>query len=164
MASIFDTAAYILRAAGRMPTVKLHKLCYYAYGYHMAWESRQLFPERFQAWENGPAAPDLNQPDPDKHFMIEPGDVLGDPEALDAGERESVDVVLADLGGFGTQELSEMTHREPPFYLAQERAGVVIMQRSSEELRDSEIAAYFATLLEDPSAEVEVPAEAEAAR
>ncbi|WP_433359512.1 Panacea domain-containing protein [Streptosporangium sp. CA-115845] len=34
--------------------MKLQKLCYYFYGYHLAWEERQLFPERFEAWANGP--------------------------------------------------------------------------------------------------------------
>ncbi len=39
-----------------MSAMKLQKLCYYAYGYHLAWEERRLFPERFEAWANGPCA------------------------------------------------------------------------------------------------------------
>jgi hypothetical protein len=44
MAHVQDAAAYILHARGPMSAMKLQKLCYYAYGYHLAWESRQLFP------------------------------------------------------------------------------------------------------------------------
>jgi len=59
MAQVHDAAAYILHARGPMSAMKLQKLCYYAYGYHLAWETRQLFPERFEAWANGPVCPDL---------------------------------------------------------------------------------------------------------
>src|SRR5215831_19020806 len=36
MANVLDVAAYILRAKGPMSAMKLQKLCYYAYGYHLA--------------------------------------------------------------------------------------------------------------------------------
>ncbi|MBQ1164076.1 DUF4065 domain-containing protein, partial [Streptomyces sp. A73] len=38
---------------------KLQKLCYFAYGYHLAWEGRPLFREPFEAWANGPVVYDL---------------------------------------------------------------------------------------------------------
>lgn len=46
MAHVHDVAAYILEKLGPMTAMKLQKLCYYAYGYHLAWEGRPLFPER----------------------------------------------------------------------------------------------------------------------
>ena len=42
-----------------MSAMKLQKLCYFSYGYHLAWEERPLFPERFEAWANGPVSPPL---------------------------------------------------------------------------------------------------------
>ena len=54
MAHVQDAAAYILRRQGGMAAMKLQRLCYFAYGYHLAWEERPLFPERFEAWANGP--------------------------------------------------------------------------------------------------------------
>jgi hypothetical protein len=58
MAHVQDAAACVLRARGPMSAMKLQKLCYYSYGYHLAWESRRLFPERFEAWANGPVCPE----------------------------------------------------------------------------------------------------------
>ena len=45
MAGVCDIAAYILRARGPMTAMKLQKLCNYAYGCYLAWESRRLFEE-----------------------------------------------------------------------------------------------------------------------
>ena len=50
MAHVQDVAAYILRERGSMTAMQLQKLRYYSYGYHLAWEGKPLFPERFQAW------------------------------------------------------------------------------------------------------------------
>src|SRR5580700_9423909 len=87
MAHVQDVAAYILRRQGAMTAMKLQKLCFFAYGYHLAWEERALFPERFEAWANGPVSPRLYA----LHrgcFGLNPGDIKGDPGKLDSGERE----------------------------------------------------------------------------
>jgi uncharacterized phage-associated protein len=76
-----------------MTAMKLQKLCYYAYGYHLAWEGRELFPEHFEAWANGPVSPSLYKEHRGK-LTVELGDIAGDAGSLDAGERESVDLVL----------------------------------------------------------------------
>jgi uncharacterized phage-associated protein len=49
MAHVQDVAAHVLRARGPLSAMKLQKLCYYSYGYHLAWEDRPLFPEHFEA-------------------------------------------------------------------------------------------------------------------
>lgn len=146
MASVHDVAAYILAKAGPMTAMKLQKLCYFAYGYHLVWEDRQLFPERFEAWANGPVAPALYA----KHrgrFQLSNGDIVGDPSILTEGERESVDIVLENLNGFTAHELSGMTHSSGPWVAARERAGVAELERSDEELLDWEIAEFFDLLL-----------------
>ncbi|SNT14659.1 Uncharacterized phage-associated protein [Actinomadura meyerae] len=145
MATIRDVAAYILAKAGPMTTMKLQKLCYYSYGYHLAWEERPLFPERFQAWANGPVAPDLYACHRGR-FQLDRGDIPGHSEALDVGERESIDLVLEALGGYSAHQLSTMTHRETPWVNARARAGARDMERSSEELRDDEIMECFDAL------------------
>lgn len=145
MANAPDVAAYILDKCGSMTAMKLQKLCYYAYGYHLAWEERRLFPERFQAWANGPVCCELYN----KHrgrFTVRPGDINGVQDALDAGEQESVDVVLDGLAGFSAHELSTMTHGEPPWRNARVRAGAQDLDRSNEELRDDEIMEFFQAL------------------
>ncbi|GII00806.1 Panacea domain-containing protein [Planobispora takensis] len=146
MAHVQDVAAYILGRVGPMTAMKLQKLCYYAYGYHLAWEGRQLFPERFEAWANGPVVPALYA----RHrgrFQLGKGDIVGNPQALDPGERESVDLVLEGLGGHTAHTLSQMTHRERPWTAARERAGVGPLDRTNEQLDDNEIAEFFEALL-----------------
>lgn len=145
MATIADVAAYILQHAGPMTTMKLQKLCYYSYGYHLAWEDRRLFSEHFEAWANGPVSPQLYAKHRGK-FELESGEIPGDADTLDLGERESVNLVLQGLGTFTAHELSAMTHREPPWKEARKRSGAEPLERSNEHLRDDEIAEFFIDL------------------
>lgn len=143
--AVTDVAAHILNQAGPMTAMKLHRLCFYAYGYHLAWEGRRLFPERFEAWANGPVVPALHEAHRGR-FELGPGDIPGDPGLLDDGERESVGIVLEQLGHLSAHELSVMTHQDAPWRLARVRSGVGLIERSSEPLRDDEIAEHFEAL------------------
>jgi uncharacterized phage-associated protein len=145
MAHVQDVAAYILGKQGCMTAMKLQKLCYYSYGYHLAWEERRLFPERFEAWANGPVCPELYGLHRGR-LQLGPGDVSGDPGEMDDGERESVDLVLGAYGGLSAHQLSAMTHREPPWVDARTRAGAAPLERSNERLDDEEIFEYFDAL------------------
>jgi uncharacterized phage-associated protein len=148
VATVRDVAAYILQQRGPMTAMKLQKLCFYAYGYHLAWEERPLFPERFEAWANGPISPALYACHRGR-FELAADTIPGDRDALDAGERESIDLVLDGLGEYTAHQLSVMTHREGPWVAARARAHVGPMQRSAEELRIEEIAEYFDSLAAD---------------
>lgn len=146
MANVRDVAAYILAKEAPMSAMKLQKLCYFAYGYHLAWEDRPLFPERFEAWANGPVVYELY----DQHrgrFNLDRGDIAGDPAALDDDERDSVNVVLENFRTYDAHELSAMTHQPGPWLDARRRAGVTDLQRSNEQLRDEEIADFFGALV-----------------
>ena len=146
MASVRDVAAYILAKEAPMSAMKLQKLCYFAYGYHLAWEDRPLFSERFEAWANGPVVYELY----DLHrgrFNLDRGEIAGDPTELDDDERDSVNVVLENFRTYSAHELSAMTHQPGPWLAARERAGVTDLQRSNEELRDEEIADFFGALV-----------------
>jgi uncharacterized phage-associated protein len=145
MAHIQDVAAYILERLGGMTAMKLQKLCYYSYGYHLAWEERQLFPEHFEAWANGPVCPELYNLHRGK-LSLAPGEMAGRPGVLDAGESESVDLVLDAYGGLSAHQLSAMTHREAPWIRARERAGVVELDGSTEHLLDEDIFEFFDAL------------------
>jgi uncharacterized phage-associated protein len=148
MARVNDVAAYILFEHGPMSAMKLQKLCYYAYGYHLAWEGRRLFPERFEAWANGPVCTALYR-EHRGQFTLRDGDILGKPTALDRGEFESVDLVLDAYGNLSAHQLSVATHREEPWLAARERAGAAPLERSTEQLLDSEIAEFFEALTAD---------------
>lgn len=145
MARVRDVAAYILRKCGPMTAMKLQKLCYYSYGYHLAWEGRKLFPEHFQAWANGPVSPALYREHRGR-FTLEPGDIPGDPGALDHGERESVDLVTNAYCGLTAHQLSLITHQENPWLAARARAKVGPLERSTAQLHDAEIFEYFDAL------------------
>ena len=145
MAHVQDVAAYILDRLGAMSAMKLQKLCYFSYGYHLAWEERPLFPERFEAWANGPVSPRLYALHRGR-FGVDPGDIKGDPGQLDSGERESIDLVLGSYGRYTAHQLSAMTHSKGPWVLARRRAGAVELERSSEELDDDEIFEFFDAL------------------
>jgi uncharacterized phage-associated protein len=149
MASVTDVAAYILRARGPMTAMKLQKLCYYAYGYHLAWEGRRLFPEHFEAWANGPVSPALYRLHRGQ-LTLQAGDIPGDPDALDPDERESVNLVLDAYGDFSAHELSLLTHREEPWRGARRRARVGPLERSHARLRDPEILEHFEALTAGP--------------
>jgi uncharacterized phage-associated protein len=140
-----DVAAFILHERGPMTVMKLQKLCYYSYGYHLAWESRQLFPERFQAWANGPVSPALYKLHKGK-FELFAGDIVGDPDALDEGERESVRLVLNAYGDFTAHQLSLMTHSEPPWQAARRRARAAPLEPSTALIRDGDVYEYFDAL------------------
>ena len=156
MAHVQDVAAYILRERGPMTAMQVQKLCYYSYGYHLAWEGKRLFPERFQAWANGPVSPALYK----RHrgrYTLQAGEIAGDPDALSDGERESVNLVLQAYGDLTAHQLSLMTHREPPWQAARLRARAGPMERSTVSLRDAEIYEYFDNLTsagdDEPAAE-----------
>jgi uncharacterized phage-associated protein len=154
MADVCDVAAYILRARGPMTAMKLQKLCYYAYGYHLAWEGRKLFPEHFEAWANGPVAPALYRLHRGRLTLAD-GDIPGDPCALDDGERESVDLVLDAYADFSAHELSLLTHQEAPWLKARKRARVGPLERSRTRLTDDEIFEYFDALTAGPDVAAE---------
>ena len=146
MAHVQDVAAYILEERGPMTAMKLQKLCYYSYGYHLAWEERRLFPEHFEAWANGPVCPALYS----KHrgqFEVTAGDVAGDLAGMDDGERESVNLVLNAYGDFTAYQLSQLTHDEAPWKNARARVGARAAERSTARLTDSDIMVHFEALV-----------------
>jgi uncharacterized phage-associated protein len=141
MASVLDVAAYILKEHGPMTAMKLQKLCYYSKAWHLVWDSEQLFPERFEAWANGPVSPELY----DKHrgvFMLQKEDSVGGlPNELSPRQRESVNAVLAHYGGMAPHDLSELTHSEAPWREA--RKDLSEGQRSRATISDTAMYEFY---------------------
>lgn len=113
MANVFDVAAYILERQGRMTTMKLQKLCYYSQAWHLTWTGNSLFPNRIEAWANGPVVPDLYRQHRGE-FSIDHLPV-GDSSNITADERESIDAVLKAYGDMQPYELIDQTHSEAPW-------------------------------------------------
>ncbi|MGP5523987.1 Panacea domain-containing protein [Glutamicibacter arilaitensis] len=139
MANVHDLAAYILDKTGEITSMKLQKLCYYSQAWQLVWEDRPIFNEPIQAWANGPVMPDLYR-EHRGNFTVSTWQ-KGDAKALDAGERETVDIVLESYSGLTAHQLSEMTHREDPWQSA--RAGLPDGSRSNATISLASMHSYY---------------------
>ena len=143
MANVFDTAKYILEARGRMSTMKLQKLCYYAQAWSLVWDDCELFPEDFEAWANGPVIPALYQ----KHkgiFKISPRSLGGNPNALTPAQKETVNAVCHAYSTLNAQELSDLTHSEAPFINA--RHGLAPDERGHNAISLADMSEFYSSL------------------
>ena len=114
MATIFDTARFILEVCGKMSMMKLQKLCYYAQVWSLVWDDAPLFDEDFQAWRNGPICPELFARLEGK-FSCTADDIPGNSSMLNDIQRETLRLVLDHYGGKDMQWLSQLTRMEDPW-------------------------------------------------
>ncbi len=142
MATAHDVAAYILQRTGPITAMKLQKLAYYSHAWHLVWEERPLFRERIEAWANGPVVRELYKEHRGR-FSVDSWP-LGNPDALDTGERSSVDAVLDFYGKRSAHELSELTHREAPWRRA--RRSLSSGARSDAAINDADMFEYYDAL------------------
>ena len=125
MRTIVDVAAYILDEYGSMTTMKLQKLAFYSQARYLATHNTPLFHEDFQAWVNGPVAPELYR----EHrgmFLIRPGDLscaIKGHAPLGQAVKEEIDAVCSRLAKLTGNQLSAMTHREVPWLDARKGYG-----------------------------------------
>jgi len=142
MADVHDVAAYILREAGPMSTMKLQKLAYYSQAWNLVWDEQPLFEAPIQAWMNGPVVYELYQQHRGR-FTV--GDwPMGDPSNLDRNERDTIDAVLRSYDKFSGQQLSALSHKERPWREA--RQGLPDGASSSAEVSLDSMQAYYSEL------------------
>lgn len=143
MASAHDVARYIIRELSPLSTIKLQKLVYYSQAWHLVWDDEPLFPERIEAWANGPVVPDL--------FREHRGEFqrtswkMGSIQALTPSERGTIDSILEFYGPRDAFYLSELTHREQPWKEARE--GLSPGARGSNEITQVSMAEYYGSLV-----------------
>lgn len=119
MATVFDAAKYILECKGRLSTMKLQKLSYYAQVWSLVWDDAPLFEEDFEAWANGPVCPVLFAYSKGK-FSVDAGEMKGTSDNLTEQQKETVNEVLSHYGDKNAQWLSQLTHLEGPWNEARE--------------------------------------------
>jgi len=110
----------------------------------VVWDERPLFPERIEAWANGPVVRELY----DVHrgsFEVSEWP-RGEPAALTGGDRDIIDRVLDFYGHRPAQWLSDLTHREAPWLLA--RRGLPPGERGEHEISLSSLEEYYGSLPE----------------
>lgn len=124
MADVLTVAEYILSKTGYVSTMKLQKLAFYSNALSLVEYGTPLFPERFQAWVNGPVCRELFQAHRGK-FIIGPGELGASPGGLarDARARACVDKTVDVLGDYEGNDLSSLTHAEDPWRDARRGCG-----------------------------------------
>jgi len=141
MATAHDVAAYIEEKKGRLHSLHLQKLVYYAQACSVVWDSHVLFPERIEAWEQGPVVPELRT---DRNSRMP--EKKGDPSMLTRQERASIDGMLEFFGRLDEGQLIELTHREMPWRKA--RRGLAPSDPGNREIDPQDILAYYGPALE----------------
>jgi uncharacterized phage-associated protein len=114
MARVLDVAKYILERQGRITTLKLQKLVYYAQVWAIADRGEPLFQDTIKAWAQGPVVPAVFQEHKGRQ-RVDATAIAGDSAGLDDAERTHIDRVLADYGGLPPAYLSKLTHHERPW-------------------------------------------------
>ncbi|MDQ5909343.1 MAG: hypothetical protein QG599_1438 [Pseudomonadota bacterium] len=144
MANVFDVAAYILDRQGPMSAMKLQKLVYYAQAWSLVWDDAPLFPNRIEAWANGPVVRDLYEVHCGQYQV---NASLFRPHAeggLNATQIETIDTVLGFYANHSAQWLSDQTHAEDPWRLARE--GLADRERGEREITLAALAEYYGAL------------------
>jgi uncharacterized phage-associated protein len=112
--SAHDVAAELRRRFGKDPgVVKIHKLLYYAQGWHLVWTGEPLFHERVEAWTNGPVVADLWHDE--KRSRPRPS-----ASPLSGVQISTVEYVLERYGRYTAKDLIRRTHDEDPWREASE--------------------------------------------
>jgi uncharacterized phage-associated protein len=119
MAKVDDVAAAILERTGEIDTWKLQKLAYYCQAWHLVWEDSPLFPDRIEAWANGPVVRALYREHRGQYRVKSWR--RGDSAQLKRRELSTVDSVVDFYGGKSGYELSALAHRESPWRRARKR-------------------------------------------
>lgn len=143
MANVHDVAAYILEKHGPMSAMKLQKLVYYSQAWALAWIDAPIFPERIEAWASGPVVRELYECHRGQ-FQLGRESIQGNPDNLNAEERDVIDRILAYYGDKSPQWLSDLTHMEAPW--SQARKGLQPGERGTEEISLDSIQEYYSNL------------------
>ncbi|WP_455138280.1 Panacea domain-containing protein [Thermophilibacter sp.] len=144
MADVLSVAEYILSKTGYVSTMKLQKLAFCSNALSLVNDGVPLFPERFQAWANGPVCRELFQAHRGK-FIIGPGE-LKTPSVvskIDAHARVRVDKTVCVLGDYDGNDLSELTHKEAPWRDA--RRGCEENERCDAVISNEAIRAFYSS-------------------
>lgn len=119
MTTVFDIAADLIeRSGGSIETVKLQKLCFYAFGWYAHLTGEPLFGETFYAMPKGPVVGELlsahaQEKSVDLELIKDQREAREDePEELDSYKKAVLDSVWSTYGSASSWELVDLTHEE----------------------------------------------------
>ena len=115
--SVFNIAHTLLNRPSQsdIDLLKLIKLCYLCYGWHLAFHKEDLFYEKIQAWRYGPVIPELYFSL--KHFKggVLPkncvSSLIQSQTELTQDAKETVEEVYKAYGELNGMQLSTLTHK-----------------------------------------------------
>lgn len=110
MANILDLSQFFVSKLGKVDEHRLHKLCYFAQGWSLAWTSKPITDAKFQAWKYGPVALDV------RRSIDRTNDVTsvqgGDPTRLTDNEVKIAESVCEFYSPLSFNELTALSHGE----------------------------------------------------
>lgn len=119
MTTVFDVASELIeRSGGSIETVKLQKLCFYAFGWYAHLTGEPLFGETFYAMHKGPVVGELlsahaKQKRVDLEKIEDQREIREDArEELDAYKKAVLDAVWGAYGSASSWDLVDLTHEE----------------------------------------------------
>ncbi|GAA6622551.1 Panacea domain-containing protein [Scytonema sp. NUACC26] len=142
MVNVHDVASYILEKMGPLMAMKLQKLVYYSQAWSLVWDEEPLFPEKIEAWANGPVVPALYNSHRGQFKVSELPE--GNSGNLTPTQRETIDEVIKFYGNRSSQWLSDLTHKEDPWINA--RQGLMLGERGNQEITHAAMAEYYSSL------------------
>jgi len=100
-----------------LTNLKIQKMIYYAYGWHLALHDNPLFDERFEAWDYGPVIPRLYHAF--KKYKDRPVPVARDFNSNIIGDKTKfLDDIYIKYGHYSANKLCDLTHiKSTPWYV-----------------------------------------------
>jgi uncharacterized phage-associated protein len=140
--NVFDIAAFLLSQKHPLPTLRLHKLLYYCQAWSLVWDEKPLFSQPIEAWPGGPMIRDLYDALKEQ-YELDLADMpkLGNPDALDESQKETVQTVLRDYGNKSAQWLRDLIVMERPWNEA--RKGLLGKEQGNREITLASMAEYY---------------------
>jgi len=133
MASSINISDYIISRVtaegdSDLSTLKLQKLLYYCQSWYLAFYSKPLFEEDFQAWVHGPVNRELYNLYKESKFLYSAITIsdITEPkidDILTEEVKDHVNVVLETYAPYSAYELEVMTHTEKPWIDARQGCG-----------------------------------------
>ncbi len=142
MATVHDVVAYLLEKKHPMTAMKVQKLVYYCQAWSLVWDDRKLFPEKIEAWVNGPVVPELFEKHQGKFELSDW--TLGCADNLDDTAKETIDAVLEYYGDKTAQWLVDLTHLESPWRDA--RKGLEPGERGDNEITPAAMQDFYMSI------------------
>lgn len=115
-----DVAQYLIDTHGAMTNLKLQKILYFVQAWNLTWNGDPAFQGEIQAWQMGPASPELYEAA--KHYGKEPVRVLSsaNPELVDEDLRAVIAAIMEHYGEMTAGQLVELTHEDSAWVAARD--------------------------------------------